>query len=136
MNKTDDMVMKNEPSVQGKRRFKAHQGDVQIFEIDRIPEKAKKVSKRYFARSEKTGHVHALCGNYDLFEDEDGLYVKVYGEGAALNHVMEKGFEMWDKAVILNYADHKPVFLPAGTYKVGIQKRFNPFAAVWEKVTD
>lgn len=49
--------------------FNGHQGDVQFYSIDKI-ELTKKVKKTFFAKSEKSGHAHALCGNYDLFIDE------------------------------------------------------------------
>lgn len=123
--------------------FAAHQGDVQIYGVDSIPSGARQVKKQYFARSERTGHIHALCGQYDLYEDPtvpNAFYVRVYGEGAVLNHVREQGFDHWDEAIALEVADHKPVFLPEGLYRVGIQRRFDPFARSsvfsWRHVTD
>lgn len=120
-------------------KFNAHQGDCQIFSIDKLPTNAKQVAKTFFAKSEKSGHCHALCGNYELFEDEKGSrFIKVGTDGATLNHTGYVNLtpEYWDKNEALPIADHKPTFIPEGIYFVGIQRRINPFKSVWEKVQD
>ncbi|MFN3561439.1 MAG: hypothetical protein ACK4XY_06365 [Chloroherpetonaceae bacterium] len=119
-----------------------HQGDVQVFGMESIPPTARKVEKRFFAKSEKSGHVHALCGNYELYEDpqvEGGFYVRVFGEGAVLNHTLEANTndpKFFDSRVIASIADHRPIFFKPGVYRVGIQRRFNPFDNNWERVMD
>jgi hypothetical protein len=120
-------------------KFNAHQGDVQMHSIAKLPTDAKKVEKTFFAKSEKSGHAHALCGDYELYETEVGTRFIVVGkEGATLNHTAYKNLttEYWDRNEVLPVADHKPTLLPAGIYHVGIQRRINPYKAVWEKVRD
>ncbi len=120
-------------------KFNAHQGDVQMHSIAKLPTDAKKVEKTFFAKSEKSGHAHALCGDYELYETEVGARFIVVGkEGATLNHTAYKNLttEYWDRNEVLPVADHKPTLLPAGIYHVGIQRRINPYRAVWEKVRD
>ena len=120
-------------------KFNAHQGDVQMHSIANLPTDAKKVEKTFFAKSEKSGHAHALCGDYDLYETEAGTRFIVVGkEGATLNHTAYKNLttEYWDRNEVLPVADHKPTLLPAGIYHVGIQRRINPYKAIWERVRD
>ena len=56
-----------------------HQGDVMMFEITGIPECWVKSEKTFFAKSEKSGHAHALCGDYELYTNpkQEGFIVKV-----------------------------------------------------------
>jgi hypothetical protein len=119
--------------------FNAHQGDVQLHSIAKLPEGLKKLEKTFFAKSEKSGHAHALCGDYDLLEDESGSRFIVVGtDGATLNHTGYQNLtsEYWDTNDVLPIADHKPTLIPAGTYHVGIQRRVDPYKSVWEKVKD
>ncbi len=119
--------------------FNAHQGDCQMHSIAKLPANAKKVEKTFFAKSERSGHCHALCGDYELFENEVGSRFIVVGkEGATLNHTAYKNLttEYWDRNEVLPVADHKPTLLPAGIYHVGIQRRINPYKSVWERVRD
>ena len=107
--------------------------------IANLPTDAKKVEKTFFAKSEKSGHAHALCGDYDLYETEAGTRFIVVGkEGATLNHTAYKNLttEYWDRNEVLPVADHRPTLLPSGIYFVGIQRRINPYKSVWEKVRD
>jgi len=117
-----------------------HQGDVQGFEITGIPECWVKSEKTFFAKSEKSGHAHALCGDYELYtnKDSEGFIVKVGTDGATLNHTGYKNLtpEYWNKNKVLEIADHKPTILEKGIYIVGIQKRKKHFSKVWEKVQD
>lgn len=120
-------------------KFNAHQGDVQIHSIEKLPTGLTKLEKTFFAKSEKTGHAHALCGDYDLLEDESGSRFIVVGEnGATLNHTAYQNLtaEYWGINAVLPVADHKPTLIPAGIYHVGIQRRINPYKAIWEKVLD
>lgn len=120
-------------------KFNAHQGDVQIHSIDTLPSNAKRLQKTFFAKSEKSGHAHALCGDYELFEDDKGSRFIVVGtDGATLNHTGYKNLtpEYWDKNQVMEVADHKPTLIPEGIYHVGIQRRVNPYKSVWEKVQD
>jgi|SRR5208337_4311562 len=121
-----------------KSNFSAHQGDVQIFSIESIPEEAKKVEKTFIAKSEKSGHCHALCGDYDLYELEDSFIVKVGTDGCTLNHTKLENLtsEYWNKNQVTEIADHKPTILEKGLYFFGIQKRKKHFSKLWEKVKD
>jgi bifunctional N-acetylglucosamine-1-phosphate-uridyltransferase/glucosamine-1-phosphate-acetyltransferase GlmU-like protein len=119
--------------------FNAHQGDVQIHSLANLPEGVKKLEKTFFAKSEKTGHAHALCGDYELFETKSGSRIIVVGDkGATLNHTKMENLtkEYWDTNEVLPIADHKPTILKQGIYHVGIQRRINPYKNVWEKVKD
>ncbi len=119
-------------------QFQAMQGDIQIFSIDAIPTEAKKVPKTFIAKSEKSGHAHALCGDYELYEVEGGHVIKVGTDGATLNHTGYQNLtpEYWDKNKVMPIADHKPTMLNLGTYFVGIQQRKKHFSKIWEKVKD
>lgn len=119
----------------------AHQGDVQMFQITGIPECWEKSEKTFFAKSEKSGHAHALCGDYELFkhkEQSDTFIIKVGTDGATLNHTGYVNLtpEYWDKNQVMPIADHKPTHLAEGIYLVGIQKRKKHFSKVWEQVRD
>lgn len=118
----------------------AHQGDVQIFGVAELPCNVKKIAKTFFAKSEKSGHAHALCGDYELYEIDgaEGHFIKVGSDGATLNHTGYHNLtiEYWDKNKILPIADHKPTQLEQGVYFVGIQNRKKHFSKVWEKVKD
>lgn len=119
-----------------------HQGDCQIFGVEELPCNVKKVAKTFFAKSEKSGHAHALCGDYELYEVEgqpsNGHFIKVGTDGATLNHTGYHNLtpEYWDKNAVLPIADHKPTTLGEGVYFVGIQKRKKHFSKVWEAVKD
>lgn len=120
-------------------KFSAHQGDVQIFSIDKMPANAKKIEKTFFAKSEKSGHAHALCGDYEMYEDDKGgKFIMVGTDGATLNHTGYANLtpQYWDKNQVMTIADHAPTIVPPGIYHVGIQRRVNPFSKVWEQVKD
>lgn len=121
-------------------KFAAHQGDVQFFSLGEVPKDAKKINKTFIAKSEKSGHAHALCGSYEMYELPNGTgHIVVVGhDGCTLNHTGYQNLtkEYWDKNESLPIADHKPTFLAPGTYFVGIQKRKKHFSKVWEKVKD
>jgi hypothetical protein len=114
-----------------------HQGDTQWYTIDEIPKEAKKINKQFIAASEKTGNVHALSGNYDLYEYEDGFIVDVKNT-SILNHtaIQELNEKTWNNPNVLPMKDHKPSEIKKGTYFVGIQRKFNPLSKLMEKVRD
>jgi hypothetical protein len=121
------------------RTFKFHQGDVQGTSIKKIPDGAKKVENTPIAYGEISGHVHILTGEVEMYEDTNFRYANVKGKkGARLQHVAEvlinpKNMVSTEE---LQIADHKPILLPPGFYKFGIQKKYNPFSKVFEKVVD
>lgn len=119
-------------------QFQAHQGDVQIFSIESVPSNAKQIAKTFIAKSERSGHAHALCGDYKLYEVEGGHVIKVGTDGCTLNHTLYQNLtpQYWDKNKVMPIADHKPTILSEGTYFIGIQKRKKHFSKIWEKVKD
>lgn len=119
-------------------KFKAHQGDVQIYSINEMPKNVNKIDKTFFASSERSGHAHALTGDYELFELDNEHIINVGKDGAILNHTQMKNLtkEYWDKNKVTPIADHKPTFLKEGIYYVGIQRKADPFMKTWERVID
>jgi hypothetical protein len=117
--------------------FIGHQGDVQFYAIDAIPTDAKKIAKQFVAASEKSGHVHALNGNYDMYELEDGFLLDVK-ETSIFNHTSKSllNAETWDKATALPEEDHGVSVIEKGKYFVGIQQRFDPIEAARKNVKD
>jgi hypothetical protein len=119
------------------RKF-IHQGDVQLIEVNR-PSNLKSVGKRPVAYGEHSGHQHIVTGDYELLEDEKGsIFISVGNAGAALQHIHESVFRNnWESTDTLPMADHNPLTLDPGTFmKVGIHKKYNPYAKVWESVKD
>ena len=123
------------------KKFQAHQGDVEIFSIDSLPSNVKTLPKTFFAKSEKSGHCHALCGDYKLMETSDipeAFLVEVGSDGATLNHTGLHNLtnEYWDKNQVTEIADHQPTVLEKGLYVIGIQQRKQHFKKQWERVQD
>jgi hypothetical protein len=116
-----------------------HQGDTQWFQINRVPENAKKVEKRFIATSERSDSFHALFGNYEMYEVEDGFVIDAKEE-CILNHSLRStlasaGITM-DKPDVLPMKDHRHSVIPKGIHFVGIQQRFDPLKGHKEKVRD
>ena len=114
-----------------------HQGDSQFFELKEIPSNAKKVEKQYIAVSERSGSFHALCGNYDMYDIDNGFVLDVKDE-CVLNHSLESvlkasGISLSDSKV-LPKKDHRHSVIPKGIYAVGIQNRFDPLENI-KKIT-
>lgn len=116
-----------------------HQGDTQWFEITSIPATAKKIEKQFVAASEKSGSFHALFGNYDMYEHEDGFIVDAK-EDCIINHSLKEVLEgtgvSLDEKKVLEKKDHRHSVLPKGIHFVGIQQRFDPLAGVKKRVID
>jgi hypothetical protein len=119
----------------------SHHGDVQLFELNILPDGVKKIENKFIAASERSGHCHVLCGEYEMFSKEgvDGFFVKVGSDGCTLNHskIQTLTPEIMSTNSITKVADHKPNFYKSGTILyIGIQKRKKHFSKVWEKVRD
>ena len=113
-----------------------HQGDTQWYQTEEITSSAKKIDKRFLAKSEKTGSVHALFGDYDLYEIENGFVINAHEE-CILNHTFESNItDTFDKPEVLPPKDHRHSVIPKGTYVVGIQQRFDPLENMKKKVID
>lgn len=117
----------------------AMQGDSQFYVIDAIPANAKKVEKQYIAASERSGSFHALFGDYDMYEVENGFVIDARQE-CILNHSLERDLAAsgvsLNEAKVLPKKDHRHTVLPAGKYIVGIQNRFDPMEAIKKRVID
>ena len=114
-----------------------HQGDTQWFSIDEIPSDSKKVEKQFIAASERSGSFHALFGNYDMYEVDNGFVLDVK-EDAILNHSLKEHLngKSMDDLVTLPKKDHRASTIVKGKYFVGIQQRFDPLAGFKTKVID
>lgn len=119
-------------------RHFVHNGDVQAI-TSPIPKNAKKISNKPIALGEKSGHMHIVTGDVELFEDENGdVFAAVGSDGATLQHIHESVFNgNYSTKTIFPKADHKHIPLkPNTTYRMGIHKRYNPLAKHWESVKD
>lgn len=104
-------------------KFTARQGDVLVERIDKLPDglvKAKRdnLGRVVLARGEAHDHTHALrnrlvCG-FRMAGSEDVDYIEVGGSGATLTHEYSSGAQ----------ADHDPVALAPGTYRVVRQREY------------
>jgi hypothetical protein len=105
----------------------ARQGDVLLVRIDALPAnlaEAKRdiIGRIVLAYGESSGHAHAIrdkgvCG-LRMAGSEEVDYLEVGGSGAVVNHEYESG----------QMAEHHPISLPAGFYKVVRQVEYSPEA--------
>lgn len=102
----------------GERGF---HGDVIIERVDDIPgfDAMTPVTDGCVAYGEATGHAHKLFGDFDLREDDKGDRYFVTGNVITLKH-----------------QEHRPVELPAGKYKIGIQREYDHFSKMVRRVVD
>ena len=114
-----------------------HQGDTQWFEVSEIPAEAVKINKSFIAESERSGSVHVLCGDYDMYSYKGGHIVEVKSD-CILNHTFKSNLDVTsiETAKELPIKDHRSSVLPRGKYYVGIQQRYDPFAKIMRKVVD
>lgn len=99
------------------------QGDV-IMEPAGIPEGAKAVAARergfVLAEGEMTGHAHVIDRVADIeFMEKDGLF-----------YIVNK------KPVTVRHEEHKPLTLPAGTWRVRGVREYDHFAEEARRVAD
>jgi hypothetical protein len=115
------------------------QGDVQLFEITKIPQYAKLINKQFLAKSEKSGSLHAVFGKYNQYEVEGGFVLDVKEE-SILNHTLESILNQsgidWSDSKVLEKKDHRHCVIPVGIHFVSIQSRFDPLSGLKEKVRD
>lgn len=116
----------------------ARQGDVMLVRVDSlptglIPTERDRLGRIVLAHGEKSGHGHAIRNPFvasfrleGTRPDPTGVsggvdYIEVGGsEAATLNHEYESG----------QMADHHPIELPPGVYKVALQREYSPEAIV------
>jgi hypothetical protein len=115
----------------------SHQGDTVWAKIDSIPENAIKVDKQFVAASERSGSFHALFGDYDMYEVEDGFVIDAK-EDCILNHSLQHELSQitLDEIKVLPKKDHFANVIPKGIHYTGIQQRFNPLSGIQEKIKD
>jgi hypothetical protein len=132
------VIIKNKKEMTNFKEIRFHQGDVQGKSIPKLPDNAVKVSNKPLAYGEVSGHVHVLTGDVDLFEIEGKTYAVIGHDGARMQHVMEN--ILTPKCMMevkeLHIADHKSILFPPGIYEIGIQKQYNPYKKVFERVID
>lgn len=115
----------------------ARQGDVMLVRVNKLPEglietRRDNIGRIVLAHGEKSGHGHAIrdkgvC-SFRLAttgDDPTGVsggvdYIEVGGSSATLNHEYASG----------KMAEHEPITLPPGIYKVALQRVYTPQAIV------
>lgn len=109
-----------------------HQGDVQGVYIEEMPSSASKIDKRIIVKGNE--HIHAVTGDYEMFEDNRFTYVKT-GIVAILQHLKDE--VDLNTTNVLPAAQHGPIKLEPNTIiKFGIHRRKNSFKKIWEQVLD
>ena len=116
----------------------ARQGDVVLVRVDKLPDglvltERDKHGRIVLAHGERSGHGHAIrekhvCGFRltTTVDDPSGVsggvdYIEVGGSSPAkLNHEYASG----------ELAEHLPVTLPPGVYRVALQREYTPQAIV------
>jgi hypothetical protein len=112
------------------------QGDLLFISVDRVPRGARKSPDNVIALGEATNHAHILDGGqtaiYTINEHFwnpraiPDIYVEVK-KATILRHI---------NIVTREQADHEPVDLPPGIYKVIRQVEMNPFDRKMRLVLD
>lgn len=116
-----------------------HGGDVQFKAILSLPANAKPIKNVPLAYGEKSGHIHVITGDVELFEVEGSYFAKIGEKGACLQHVHESNFKNEDyiSTKEIQKADHNSIVIePNQIIEFGIHKKYDPFQKVWEKVID
>jgi ATP-dependent protease HslVU (ClpYQ) peptidase subunit len=120
-------------------KHNGHNGDVQFFSIDKLPDNIKKVENCPVALGESHNHAHIVTGDCELYQDEESFYVKT-GKGKSFaQHTFESLLtkETYTKEETVEVADHLPKeLLPNTIYKIGIHKKYNPYQKIWDRVKD
>ena len=94
-------------------------GDVWLESVERIDPKATPKAGRVVAWGEATGHSHALQMEDLLYEAPDGtVYIRA----------------LMDTAI--THEEHGTLAIPAGTYRVAIQRAYDPYAQIAHRVVD
>ena len=96
-----------------KNLWTAHQGDVFIRHVEKIPVTAKKVvtnDRLILAAGEQTGHHHAIHRGAVMFRADEG-------QGTWI--------QVADTADVV-HEEHAKITLPAGLYEIVIQSQYTP----------
>lgn len=121
-------------------KHNGHNGDVQYFSIDILPEVVKKVKQQPVAFGETHNHAHIITGDCELFQDDSSIFYVKTGPGKSwVQHTFENLItqETYNKQEPVEIADHLPKeLLPNTVYKIGIHRKYNPYQKIWEKTRD
>lgn len=115
----------------------ARQGDVMLVRVDKLPDgliptKRDEHGRIVLAHGEHSGHGHAIRDKgvcsfrmTTTGEDPTGVsggvdYIEVGGSGATLNHEYVSG----------QMAEHEPISLLPGVYKIALQREYRPAGVV------
>lgn len=119
------------------------QGDVQLFQIDTLPEGSIKIKKSFIAEARNGEAFHALFGDYNMFQWQEYIYSAIVidvRKECVLNHSIFPGAKSLlvdlNRFQILEKKDHDPIIIPIGIYLTGVQRQFNPIKGFQEYVFD
>lgn len=101
------------------------QGDVMLLPINTMPTNGTDAKTKILAYGETSGHRHELFGECDVVESDGAMYVNAKGV-LMLEHV--KG----DRTL----ADHNVIEVPQGLYRVVIQREYDPYERIVNRVQD
>lgn len=106
-------------------------GDISFHFVDEIPATAKKIEHKInepyiVAYGEQSGHQHRILGDFEIFEDEKGLYFKVNRPSQV---------EHWNNNT-QQKAEHDTKILQPAIYIRRHEQTFNPFTEELNKVVD
>lgn len=101
-------------------------GDVCIFSEDKKPpgfDAMVDVKDACLAYGEATGHAHKIFGNPEDFTIKEDPKTKE-------RHLLVV------RDVVLKHQEHKPVVIPPGQYRIGIQREYDPYSKHIRQVVD
>ena len=106
-------------------------GDIIIEEIKKLPkdfEQMKDESREALGYGEAHGHIHKLFRMQDPELGSISFKLKVDHDGNRFLHVLEP--------TLLKHQEHSPRIIPPGSYKIGVQREYDPFTKLVRKVID
>lgn len=112
------------------------QGDVLIEEVSELPSGPERLVPReggrvILAHGEVTGHAHAITDQSAVLMSFD---VVQNGTRRGTAVAVEERYLKLERQSTLKHEEHGPIELPAGTYKVTIQRQWDPVG--WRQVVD
>ena len=111
------------------------QGDVRLVEEKTIPADFKKdetENNRVVAYGETSGHAHVI--DAEVYRKDDEIILDVKQETELRHILLVAGIYMPEKRY--TEADHAPIPVEPGIYRVKIHKQYNPYSKLPEKVVD
>lgn len=105
-------------------KFLRH-GDLLLTRVDSIPKDAKELPTLTLAEGEATGHHHTFSSGQ----------VQLYAPSQVTEDVA-KYIEVKTKEASLTHQEHKEIKVAQGTYKLSIEREYNPTDKVIRQVLD